>query len=73
MVSLRLDPERHPIATDSPAGFVRDAVRAARRRSNSSLPMKALFVAWFGLMASAPRRWRARLAELFFFPERRPG
>jgi glycosyltransferase involved in cell wall biosynthesis len=72
LVSLRLDPERHPIATDSLTGIVRDAARAVRLRSDSSLPKKALFLAWFGLTASAPRRAVTRLAELFFFPERRP-
>lgn len=72
LVSLRLDPGLHPIATDSAARIVRDAARAVRLRSDSSAAKKALFLAWFGLTAAAPRRFVPRLAELFFFPERRP-
>jgi glycosyltransferase involved in cell wall biosynthesis len=72
LVSLKLDPRRHPIVTDTVVGIVRDAARAVRLRSDSSLSKKALFLAWFGLTASAPRRFVTRLAELFFFPERRP-
>lgn len=71
MVSLRLEPTRHPIATDSVAGLFIDSARAARRRSNVSLAMKAMFVAWFAAMAVAPRRLARRLAVLFLFPERR--
>ncbi len=73
LTSLRLDPQRHPIATDSPAGIVRDAGRAIRLRSDSSAAKKLLFGAWFGLMAIAPRRFARPLAELFFFPGRRPN
>lgn len=71
MTSLRLDPPRHPVATDRRWGLLRDAVGACRRRDNASLPMKALFVAWFAAMAIAPRRPARALAELFMFPARR--
>jgi hypothetical protein len=71
MASLRLDPARHPIPDDRVAGLFGDAIRASRRRSDVSAPMKLMFIAWFGAMALAPRRLASRLAVLFLFPERR--
>ena len=56
LVSLRLEPGAHPIAGRPAAGAcspTRSAPRAAA--STSRWPMKALFVAWFALMAVAPR------------------
>lgn len=73
LVSLKLEPARHPIDSDRPLGLLRDAVRAGRRRFDVSWPMKALLVAWFALEALAPRRLARPLAELFLFPGRRPG
>lgn len=71
MISLRLDPGRHPVAGDSRPGLLADSVRAVRRRGGVSVAMKAAFVAWFAAMAVAPRGLARRLAELFLFPERR--
>jgi len=71
IVSLRLDPERHPIPTDTTIGLVRDSLRAAGRRSNASLAMKTMFAAWFAAIAVTPRPLARRLAVLFLFPERR--
>lgn len=73
LVSLKLDPGRHPVAGDRASALLADAVRAARRRFDVSLPMKALLVAWFALEAIAPRRLARPLAELFLFPGRRAG
>jgi glycosyltransferase involved in cell wall biosynthesis len=73
LVSLRLQPGRHPVATDRRLSLLRDALRATRRRADVSVPMKILLVAWFALAALAPRRLARRLAELFLFPEKRPG
>ncbi len=71
MASLKLEPQLHPIAGDRIRKLLADAVRAARRRDNASLPMKAIFVGWFAAMAASPRPLARRLAELFMFPERR--
>ena len=72
MVSLRLEPARHPIPGDRPLGLLADAVGAARRRFEVSPAMKAMFVAWFAADGGgAARAWPRRLAELFLFPERR--
>lgn len=73
LVSLRLEPQRHPVPGERRGALLADALRAVRRRFDVSLPMKALLVAWFALEAAAPR-WLARpLAELFLFPGRRSG
>lgn len=71
LISLKLDPERHPLSSDRPLGLLGKALRASRRRFDVSWPMKALLVAWFGLEALAPRRLARPLAELFLFPGRR--
>ena len=73
LVSLKLEPERHPIGSDRPRPLLADAVRATRRRFDVSWPMKILLVAWFALEAVAPRRLARPLAELFLFPGRRTG
>jgi GT2 family glycosyltransferase len=73
LISVRLEPELHPIPGDRPAGLALDAVRAAQRRTNASAAMKALFAAWFATVAVAPRPLVAKLAVLFLFPERRTG
>src|SRR4051794_15381675 len=71
MASLKIEPSRHPIATDRPLGLLADSIGAARRREGVSLAMRAAFIAWFAAMAAAPRGLARRLAELFMFPERR--
>jgi glycosyltransferase involved in cell wall biosynthesis len=71
LVSLKLEPERHPVASDRPLSLLGKAFRAIRRRSDASWPMKVLLVAWFALEALAPRRLARPLAELFLFPGRR--
>jgi len=73
LVSLKLEPGRHPVAADRPLGLLGAAVRATRRRFDVSWSMKALLVAWFALEAVAPRRLARPLAELFLFPGRRAG
>ncbi|MDX6603890.1 MAG: hypothetical protein QOF23_399 [Solirubrobacterales bacterium] len=71
LVSLKLAPDLHPVPGDTSRGLVIASMRAVRRRFDVSWPMKAIFVAWFVLEASAPRPLSHRLAELFLFPERR--
>jgi glycosyltransferase involved in cell wall biosynthesis len=71
LVSLRLEPDRHPVTGDRRRALLADAVRATRRRFDVSAPMKALLVAWFALEAAVPRRLARPLAEIFLFPARR--
>lgn len=73
MISLRVEPEAHPIPDDSRLSLLGDAVRAARRRPNASTAMKAMFVCWFAAMAAAPRPASRHLARLFLFPQLRPS
>jgi len=73
MISLRSNPANHPISGDRRTGLLADAVRAVRRRPGIAASMKLMFVAWFALMAVAPRRLVPRLGELFLYSERRPG
>jgi hypothetical protein len=71
MISLKLEPESHPIREDRAGSLFRDAIRAARRRESVSATMKLMFIAWFAAMALAPRRLARSLAIGFLFPERR--
>jgi glycosyltransferase involved in cell wall biosynthesis len=71
LISLRIEPEQHPITEDRRVGLVRDALRAARRRANVSVTMRLAFVVWFAAMATAPRPLARRLAVLFLFPQSR--
>jgi len=68
IISLRLDPARHPLPGDTRRGLVADGLRAVRRRFDVSWPMKLAFVAWFLAVAVAPRPLVRRLAELLLFP-----
>lgn len=71
MISLRLEPELHPIEGDTRAGLVRGAWGAAARRTNAGIAMKAMFLGWFAAMAIVPRPLARHLATAFLFPERR--
>lgn len=70
LISLRLDPARHPLAGDSRVGIVRLATIAARRRFDVAAAKKLAFVAWFALTAVVPRRFVPQLAALFLYAER---
>jgi len=71
--SLRLDPAAHPLPGETPAGLLGLGLRAASRRFDIRWPMKAMFMAWFLVMAVAPPALAHGLAEQFFFPEKRRG
>jgi hypothetical protein len=73
MISLRLEPGRHPDPGERRGRLLADAVRAARRRANASAAMKLIFVAWFAAMAVAPRPLARRLAIWFLYPQQRPA
>jgi hypothetical protein len=71
LISIRVEPARHPIPSDGVRALLTDSIRAVRRRFDVSLPMKAIFLCWFAATGLAPRRFARRLGELFMFPERR--
>ncbi len=70
LISLRLEPELHPIAADTRLAILRAAARAARRRFDVTAAKKLIFVAWFAAAAAAPRRAVPALARLFLYAER---
>lgn len=72
LVSLRLDPARHPVANDHAWPLLLLGLRAAWRRFDVALPMRLLFAGWFLALTILPVGVAHRLAEQFFFPEKRP-
>jgi Glycosyl transferase family 2 len=71
LISLKLEPDRHPVAGDRVTGLLVDGVRAVSRRFDVSAEMKLLMAGWFVAMAVAPASFARRLAAAFAFPERR--
>jgi CTP:molybdopterin cytidylyltransferase MocA len=73
LVSLRLDPGRHPVAGDTRLGLAVSGARAARRRFDVNPLLRVGFVTWFGATALAPRALALRLGRWMLFPEQRLG
>jgi glycosyltransferase involved in cell wall biosynthesis len=71
MVSLKLDPDNHPIAGDTPWQLCTMGVDAARRRFDVSAVMRIVFAVWFCAMAVAPRPLASWLSEQFAVPASR--
>jgi len=71
MISLKLEPEQHPIKEDTMWRIFWLGVKATFRRFDVSWPMKILYLLWFVAMLFSPRRLARWLAELFAFPSRR--
>lgn len=71
LISLALDPERHPVEGDTPFRLARWGTSAAWRRWDVSPAHRLVFAAWFWAFLLSPRRVRETLAVAFLFPERR--
>ena len=71
ITSHKLDPDRHPIAGDTTGQLFRLALASISRRFDIAWLMKIMLGLWFACMVIAPRSLAHRLAEVFFFPERR--
>ncbi len=71
LISLKLEPEQHPLPSDTVGHLVYLGWRAAAQRFDVSRTMKLLFALWFVLMALSPRRLARPLAEAFLFPGKR--
>jgi hypothetical protein len=71
MVSLKLDPAGHPIPGDTLPRVVGIGIAATKRRFDVRWPLRVMFAAWFVLMSLAPPQVAERLAELWYFPEKR--
>jgi hypothetical protein len=71
MVSLRLDPQCHPIRQDKLLSLFARGVRASLGRFDLSWSARALFSFWFLAISFSPRPVVNWLAQKFFFPETR--
>jgi glycosyltransferase involved in cell wall biosynthesis len=71
ITSQKLEPDRHPVAGDTPGKLFGLALVAISRRSDVAWLMKIMLGLWFACMVIAPKSLAHWLAEVFFFPERR--
>jgi hypothetical protein len=71
LISRKLAPAQHPVASDRAPVLLAQACRAAARRYDVPWAVRAAMVACLAVIAASPRRLSTRLAELFVFPERR--
>jgi glycosyltransferase involved in cell wall biosynthesis len=65
LISLKLEPDGHPLQADRLGTLALDGVRAARRRFDVSWPLKLLYCLWFGAVALAPRPLARVFARAF--------
>jgi hypothetical protein len=71
LVSLRLDPGGHPFPGDNLGRLAGRGTSAALKRADLPMGLRALYVAWFLGMITAPRAAVPWLAEQLLYPERR--
>jgi glycosyltransferase involved in cell wall biosynthesis len=72
LVSLKLDPDGHPLPGDTVRRLLRLGAAASLQRFDVPLSRRLVFLAWFMMTGFAPARWLVyRLAEQFFYPEKR--
>ena len=71
VMSLKLDPSRHPLPDDRLGRLAWMGIRASLRRFDIAWLMKCFFVGWFVAMGLSPKPLARWLAEVFSFPERR--
>jgi hypothetical protein len=72
LVSVKLEPELHPLGAESVRTLAFDGLRAAWRRFDVAWEMKVLLAGWFLLTAVVPRPVARALARPFLLPEARP-
>jgi hypothetical protein len=65
LVSLRLEPERHPLPGDTRLKLLLLGQRAARLRFDVSPPLRGLLAAWVTVVALFPRSRLPRLVEAY--------
>jgi hypothetical protein len=73
LVSLRLEPELHPLAGDTRLRALGAGLAAAVRRRDVRPAVRVVYACWLVVASFAPRRVVPALAEAFFLPERRPS
>jgi glycosyltransferase involved in cell wall biosynthesis len=72
LVSVKLEPDLHPLGAESVWRLALDGLRAARRRYDVAWEMKMLLASWFLLTAVVPKPFARALARPFLMPEARP-
>jgi glycosyltransferase involved in cell wall biosynthesis len=71
LISLRLDPTRHPIDGDTRFTLARRGVLASLRRADMPLLLRLIYISWFLLASVVPNGTVQWLAEQFFYSESR--
>ena len=72
LVSVKLEPELHPLGVESVRSLALNGLRAAWRRFDVAWEMKLLLAGWFLLTAVSPRPLARAMARPFLLPEARP-
>lgn len=72
LIFLKLASAAHPLPEDTPLSVTWLGMRAAWERTNLTLPLKWLHIAWFAAMLALPRRAAVALAA-WFVPQLRPS
>jgi glycosyltransferase involved in cell wall biosynthesis len=73
MISLKLEPDKHPVPTDTVGKLCRLGLKGAASRFDVSPAMRLFFRGWFLAMAVAPNKLAHWLAEMMLFPHKRPN
>jgi hypothetical protein len=71
VVSLKLDPDRHPLDGDRLSRAALQGARAAWTRPDIGAIGRALHACWFLAMLLAPKRLAAAMATRLFYPSGR--
>ena len=71
IVSLKLDPRRHPHRDEKLFRLCVHGIAASEKCDHLSTATKFLYAGWCGAMALSPRRLARWLAEKFFYPDTR--
>jgi hypothetical protein len=73
LISLKLEPDKHPVPGDCVETLLKLGTRAASRRFDVSPSMRLFYRAWFAVMAVAPHKTAWWLADMMMFPHKRPN
>lgn len=72
MMSLKLDPESHPVAGDTLRGLAMRGVQVSRQQTHLPWRVRLLAALWFLAISVAPRPQARALAERYSYPATRP-
>lgn len=72
LASLRLDPEQHPVASDSPMWLAYRGIRALWQHSNYNWQKRLIFSLWFIWVGLTPRPLAEPAITWLFAPHLRP-